>query len=109
MALLCSGLLTHSVRDGLEAGTEPPGAWLRLEGVSLSRPGWGLGADQMDTGIPGSQWRLGGFLSRGFWTSGHLGRLTRYPSRCSLLLWMDVRTGGEWHPWSQRHWSLREV
>lgn len=38
------------------AGTEPD-----LDG------GWEL--TQMDTGSPGSQWGMGGFLSGGFWTN----------------------------------------
>lgn len=63
----------HSVREGLGAGIEPSGAWLRPEGASLSRPGWGLGADSNGHRQPRVPVGDGGFLSVGLWTKGHLG------------------------------------
>lgn len=100
MALLCSELQTHSMRKRLGEGTEPSGVWLRLEGASLSRPGWGLGADTQPR-VPVGEGGLS--LSKALYQRLPVQALIRYPIRCSLLVWMDVRTGGEWHPWSQRH------
>lgn len=45
LAWLCSRLRAHSVREGLGPRTE---ACLRWDGVSLSRPGWGLGLTLVD-------------------------------------------------------------